>query len=151
MEKWHGSQDSPRVPLPWWNPTSGRVLQREPAPSAPGLFVVALAKSEGRAPPRYSSSGLCRGRLSSFPRSSSLHGPGSGCLRQGSRTYSLAFLMRGGFLQAIHRQPNMTLNIRLPFGSLRKMVHVRFFTGVDFHLHINVQPSTTLNMRLAVA
>jgi len=43
------------------------------------------------------------------------------------------------------------LNIRLPFGSLRKMVQVRFFTGVDFHLLINVQPYTTLNMRLAVA
>jgi len=66
MEKWHGSQDSPRVPLPWWNPTSGRVLQREPVPSAPG----------GRAPPRYRSAGWCRGRLSSFPRYPSLHGLG---------------------------------------------------------------------------
>jgi len=34
---------------------------------------------------------------------------------------------------------------------ITKMVQVRFFTGVDFHLPLNVQPSTTLNMRLPVA
>ena len=73
MGKWHGSQASPRMHLRWWNPTSGRVLQREPITSAPG----------GRAAPRYRSFGLCRDRLSSFPRPTSLHGLGSGCLNLG--------------------------------------------------------------------
>jgi len=74
MGKWHGSRDSPRMPQRWWNPTSGRVLPRVPAPSAPGLSVVPLAKSEGRAPPRYRSSGWRRDRFSSFPRPASLPG-----------------------------------------------------------------------------
>ena len=101
MEKGHGSQDPPRVPLPWWNPTSGRVLQREPAPSAPG----------GRAPPRYRSSGWCRGRLSSLPRPTSLRGLGSGCLNL-IRVYSCDSWKKSGFLRG--GPTNHTNDSRMP-------------------------------------
>ncbi len=98
MGKWHGPQASPHIYLRWWNPTSGRVLQREPVPSAPG----------GRAPPRYSSFGLCRDRLSSFPHSESLRGLGSGCLR-------LCPPLRGSV--AYPRKPRLGLAKRPMLGS----------------------------------
>ncbi len=51
-----------------------------PAPSAPGLSVVALAKSEGRAPPSIQFIRLAPLQTRLVSRSSAYHGLGSGCL-----------------------------------------------------------------------